>query len=346
VSPSAWRGPRSREKRRRSKDKIPLRQTAEFFLVYSFLSLVRWMPFWLCRGVARAAGAALFWFVPRRRRVLMMNLGIAFPEMSEAGRGRMARASCESFILTGIESVKYLYRFRMEKAADEVRRMVEGVDTLLARARRVHDESGGCIFVVPHLGNWEIITHGAAAAGIPVTVVVRPLDNPKLEKHLFAMRSETGMEILAKRNAVFHLRTALRKGRSVGLLADQHAGMKGIDVPFFGKPASTTTGPAVLALTFGRPIMLVSCIRRIAGRKYEVLLGDPIFPDTGADSVEEIERLTALMNRGIENLVRQCPDQYLWLHDRWKLTKLWGRSESFLVEKEKEEEAKKNAPED
>jgi len=251
----------------------------------------------------------------------------------------MARASCESFFLTGLESVKHLYRLRFGTVEDEVHRMVGGVDILLARARRIHDESGGCVFVVPHLGNWEIITHGAAAAGIPVTVVVRPLDNLKLERYLFAMRAKSGQEILAKRSALFHLRTALRKGRSVGLLADQHAGLKGIDVPFFGKPASTTTGPASLAVTFGRPIMLVSCIRRVAGRKYEVLLGGPIYPDIEADSMKEIERLTTLINQEIENHIRQCPDQYLWLHDRWKLTKLWGRSESFLTEK-KEKESK------
>ncbi|HJP13795.1 MAG TPA: lysophospholipid acyltransferase family protein [Nitrospinota bacterium] len=337
MSPSPARASNPRKKRRRSKDKSPLRQNAEFLLVYAILSLVRWMPLWLCGGAASLAGSAIYTLAPRRRKILLTNLGIAFPGLSGDERAQMARASCRSFALTGLESVKYLYRFRLESAEADVRRMVEGVDDIFARARRLHDEAGGCIFVVPHLGNWELIAHGATLASIPVTIVVRPLDNPWLEKHLFEMRSGSGQEILAKRNALFHLRTALRKGRSVGLLADQHAGMKGIDVPFFGKPASTTTGPAALAITFGRPIMVVACLRKPGGREYEVLLSDPIHPDTDADSVGEIERLTAAVNREIEGFIRQRPDQYFWLHDRWKLAKLWGRSESFLAEREKTE---------
>jgi KDO2-lipid IV(A) lauroyltransferase len=337
VSPIAGRAEKSRKKRRRSKDKSSLRQNAEFLVVYAAISIIRWIPLWLCNVLAGLAGAMIFLLAPRRRKILLNNLEIAFPDMSTVERARMARASCRSFALTGLESVKYLYRFRLDDAEKEVRRMIDGVESVFDKARRLHDEAGGCIFVVPHLGNWELIVHGATIARIPVTVVVRPLDNPKLEKHLFEMRSGSGQEILAKRNALFHLRTALRKGRSVGLLADQHAGMKGIDVPFFGKPASTTTGPAALAILFCRPIMLVACVRKSSGGVYEVILSDPIVPDTEAESVVEIERLTTLMNSEIEKFVRKYPDQYLWLHDRWKRTKLWGRSEEFFAEKEKVE---------
>ena len=102
-------------------------------------------------------------------------------------------------------------------------------------------------------------------------------------------------------------------------------------------------GPAALAVSFGRPIMLVACVRKPGGGRYEVMLSDPIRPDVEADSLEEIGRLTAAMNREIEAFVRKRPEQYLWLHDRWKLTKLWGRSEAFLAEKAERE--KENAPE-
>ena len=334
---------RSRKKRRRGKDKRSLRQGAEYALVYFLLFLVRLMPFGLCRALASLGGTLIFYLAPRRRRIALRNLKIAFPQESGAERARIALESCRSFVLTGLESVKYLYRFRLADAEKEVRRMIEGTEELFERLRAVHEEAGGCVFVVPHLGNWELTAHGAAIARIPVTIVVRPLDNPRLEKHLFEMRSGSGQEILAKRNALFHLRTALRRGRSIGLLADQHAGMQGIDVPFFGKPASTTTGPAALAVSFGRPIVVVACLRREEEQGYEILLGGPIRPDMAADATQEIKRLTAEMNQEIENFVRKRPDQYLWLHDRWKLEKLWGRSEEFLAKraKEKEEAGKK-----
>lgn len=328
--------PRTRKKRRRSKDKHPLRQNLEFFIAFAFLTLIRLMPFWLCKALAWVLGTAIYGLVPRRRKVALMNLQIAFPDMSDAERKRLALASSRSFVLTGFESMKFVYRARLTETEEGMRRLVEGVDQLISRARKVHEDSGGCIFVIPHLGNWELLSHASAVAGVPVTIVVRPLDNPRLERHLFEMRAASGQEILAKRNALFHLRNALRKGRSVALLADQHAGMRGIDVPFFGKPASTTTGPAALAISFGRPIMLVACIRRRDGKGYEVLLSDPIRPDLEAESVPEIERLTAAVNREVEKFVRQRPEQYLWMHDRWKLTKLWGRSEEFLKRRKKE----------
>ncbi len=336
MSPPRKNTPKGRKKRRRSKDKHPLQQNVEFYLAFAFLTLIRWTPYWLCRALAAIAGEAFFWLAPRRRRIALMNLQIAFPEMSESERKKVARASCRSFVLTGLESVKFIYRSRVADTGKNVRRVVEGVDALFERARKVHDEAGGCIFVIPHLGNWEFLSHASALAEIPVTIVVRPLDNPKLERHLFEMRATSGQEILAKRNALFHLRTALRKGRSVGLLADQHAGMQGIDVPFFGKPASTTTGPAALAVSFDRPIMLVACLRRRDGKGYEALLSGPIRPDLEADSVKEIERITTAVNREIETFVRQRPGQYLWMHDRWKLTKLWGRSEEFPAGQRKE----------
>jgi KDO2-lipid IV(A) lauroyltransferase len=325
-----------RKKQRRSKEKSLLRQYIEFYLAYSFLTLIRWIPYGICKLFSALLGEAVFWLLPRRRRIALTNLEIAFPEMSESERRRVARASCRSFILTGFESVKYIYRSRVEDSEREMRRLVKGVEAVLDRARKVHEEAGGCIFVIPHLGNWEYLSHASAAAEIPVTIVVRPLDNPRLEKHLFEMRASSGQEILAKRNSLFHLRTALRKGRSVGLLADQHAGMKGIDVPFFGKPASTTTGPGALAVSFGRPVMLVACLRSKDGDGYEGLLSEPSWPDQQAESVKEIERITIAVNREIEKFVRERPEQYLWIHDRWKLTKLWGRSESFLAQKAKE----------
>ncbi len=287
--------------------------------------------------MAALAGEAFFWLVPRRRRIALMNLRIAFPEMDEKDRKKVARASCRSFVLTALESVKFVYRSNLEKSEKDMRRLVEDLDSILERVRGVHEKGGGCIFVIPHLGNWEFLSHASAVAGIPVTIVVRPLDNPRLERHLFEMRAASGQEILAKRNALFHLRTALRKGRSVALLADQHAGMRGLDVPFFGKPASTTTGPAALAISFGRPIMVATCLRRRDGKGYEALLGEPIWPDLEAESVEEIERITIAINREIETFVRERPEQYLWMHDRWKQTKLWGRSEEFLASQTKQD---------
>ena len=317
----------SRPARKRSKDKGAFHQWVEYVLLVSFLKLIRVLPYGVCRAVAAVVGEAVFRFAPRRRRIARANLRIAFPELDEAQRLVLARRSCRSFILTCLEGAKFLIRFDPLRAEKTVREIVDGAEEMFERVRAIHERAGGCVFVVPHLGNWECLAHAGALAGVPLTIPVRPLDNRKLEASLYEMRASSGQEILSKKNAFFHLREALRKGRSVAILADQNAGGDGIDAPFFGKPARTTPAPAALAVLYDRPIVLISCLRKGDGRRYEILLSEPIAPDLSAQSAKkEIERLTRAVNEETENFIRRGPEQYLWIHDRWKLTKEQGRA--------------------
>lgn len=315
--------PPKRKKKRRSKDKGALHQWVEYALIVSLLGVVRALPYGVCRAVAAVAGEAIFRLIPRRRRIARANLRIAFPELGEAERLVLARRSCRSFILTCLEGAKFLVRFEPRRAREMMLKTVEGGEEALKKARAAHESADGCVFVAPHLGNWEYLSHAGALAGIPLTIPVRPLDNRKLEAALREMRAASGQEILSKRNAFFHLREALRKGRSVAILADQNAGAQGIDAPFFGRAASTTPAPAALAVLYDRPIVLLSCLRKEGRpRRYEAFLSEPIVPDMNARSAkEEIARLTAAMNRETENLIRKAPEQYLWIHDRWKLAR-------------------------
>ena len=315
------------KKRRRSKDKSALQQWVEYALLVSLLHVVRLLPYGACRAFAAVAGEAIFRLARRRRRIARANLRIAFPELDEAARLVLARRSCHSFVLTCLEGAKFLTRFEPRRAEKALREVVDGAEEIFDKVRAVHEDAGGCVFVVPHLGNWECLAHAGALAGIPLTIPVRPLDNRKLEASLHEMRASSGQEILAKKNAFFHLREALRKGRSVAILADQNAGAEGIDAPFFGKPARTTPAPAALAVLYNRPIVLISCLRKGRDRRYEVFLSEPIAPDMDAPSAKgEIERLTRVVNVETEKLIRKGPEQYLWIHDRWKLTKKTARA--------------------
>ena len=299
----------------------------EYAVIVSFLWLIRLLPYGVCRAVSVLTGEAIFRFAPRRRRIARANLRIAFPELDEAQRLLLARRSCRSFVLTCLEGAKFLTRFDLRRAEKTVRAIVDDAEETIDKVRAIHEDAGGCVFVVPHLGNWEFLAHAGALAGIPLTVPVRPLDNRKLEASLYEMRASSGQEILSKKNAFFHLREALRKGRSVAILADQNAGGEGIDAPFFGRPARTTPAPAALAVLYNRPLVLISCLRKGDARRYEILLSEPIAPDVNAKSAKkEMERLTKLVNEETENFVRKGPEQYLWIHDRWKLTKSQGRS--------------------
>ncbi len=319
--------PTESTRRKRSKDKGAFHQWVEYALITSVLRLIRMLPYGVCRAFSVIVGEAIFRFAPRRRRIARANLRIAFPELDEAQRLVLARRSCRSFILTCLEGAKFLTHFDLRRAEKTVRDIVDGAEETIDKVRAIHEDAGGCVFVVPHLGNWEFLAHAGALAGIPLTVPVRPLDNRKLEASLYEMRASSGQEILSKKNALFHLREALRKGRSVAILADQNAGGDGIDAPFFGKPARTTPAPAALAVLYNRPLVLISCLRKGDDRRYEILLSEPITPDMNAPSAKkEIERLTKTVNEETENFIRKGPEQYLWIHDRWKLTKSQGRA--------------------
>ncbi len=189
-------------------------------------------------------------------------------------------------------------------------------ETLFTRVKQLHDASNGCVFVTPHLGNWELLPYIATAVGVPMVIPVRPLDNPLIEDLLSRNREQTGHVFLDRRNVMMKLQHHLRRGRSAAILADQST-LGGLVTPFFGRPALTTPVPAVLAMQHGCPIVVVACVRsgrlRFAGR-----VSEPILPRPDTFEKAEARRLTELMNRAMEDLIREFPEQYLWMHDRWK----------------------------
>jgi KDO2-lipid IV(A) lauroyltransferase len=189
---------------------------------------------------------------------------------------------------------------------------------MLTRVRQLHDEHRGCVFVTPHLGSWELLPYDAAVFGIPLTVPVRPLDNPYLERQLARARAATGHRFVSRRHGLLGLGTDLARGRSLAILADQ-ATVGGPRIEFFGRPAHTSPVPALLAVRYGRPIVVVACVRtEDAG--FTGWVSEPLWPDQAADESEaaQVERLTAAMNRQMEAVIRLYPDQYLWMHNRWK----------------------------
>ena len=259
--------------------------------------------------------------VPRRRNIAIENLRNAFNgEKTEKEIRDIARQSCKSFFLTFLEIVKLGSLFLKPDTMDRIRPTTENLDQLFLKAKKIHDESGGCIFVTPHISNWEILPYVSSAVGIPLAIVVRPLDNVYLEKLIYANRAASGQIIIPKRNALFVLQKTLQQGKSIGLLPDQST-MKGVSVEFFGRKATTTPVPAILAITYKRPIVVVACCRKSNEYQYEGFVCDPIWPGEYKSEKAEIFRLTEEMNRKMESIIKKYPSQYLWIHNRWKTYK-------------------------
>ncbi len=302
----------------RKKRKGIVLQLLEYGGVLLLLFFSRITPLPVIHGLSRLLGNLLYLLVRKRRIIATENVRHAFSgEKTEAEIRSIARASCGSFFLTFLEIAKFRYLFRKPRAFDALRRTSPGLDEILSKAKTAHDESGGCLFVTPHIGNWELLPHVSAKLGIPLVVVVRPLDNRYLEHLIFADRAESGQIIIPKKNALFVLQKTLQQGKSIGLLPDQST-MRGVSVDFFGRKATTTPVPALLAIMYQRPIVVVACCRNEARSGFEGYVSEPIHPASHVSEKEEILRLTGLMNREMETVIRKYPTQYLWMHNRWK----------------------------
>jgi KDO2-lipid IV(A) lauroyltransferase len=240
------------------------------------------------------------------------NLAHAFPEMPPAEVDRLGREVFAHF--GGL-------------AADLLRSETEPIEKLLARvevvglehARAAVASGRGVFFATPHLGNWEWASIVTGANGIPVTVVARPLDNPLLDARLTAMRERTGCRVVSKRDAARILLKTLRSGGLVGILADQRARPPdAVVVPFFGRPAATTSSVARLVAKTGALVLPATCLRTGPGR-YRYVFSAPFDAATLAPEEREVEPLTARLTALVESQVREAPGQWLWLHDRWRL---------------------------
>lgn len=289
-----------------------------FLTVYPILRLTRIIPLRAGVWASRGLGFLVYYFATNRRRIAIDNLRHAFRgAKSEREIRLIARQSCGSFVVAGFEAIKSIPVLIRPDSPALIRQHCEGLDALFLKAREIHRQSGGCIFVTPHLGNWEFLPFVGFGAGIAMVVVVRPLDNSYLEKLLYEQRLASGQIIVPKTNSMQLLQLALRRGKSVAMLPDQ-ATMKAISVDYLGRKATTTPVPALLAVRYHRPIVVVACCRKSNDLDYEGMVSDPIWPDPRSSEKPEILRLTELMNREMSALVKRFPEQYLWMHDRWK----------------------------
>ncbi len=266
-------------------------------------------------------GNLLYFLVAKRRNIAIKNLHNAFEgKKSEKEIKHIARMSCKAFILTFLEIIKFRSLLARHDSLKRLRDTTEGLDKLFLKAKKIHQESDGCIFVTPHIGNWEILPHVSSIVGIPLAIVVRPLDNVRLEKLIYTNRVASGQFIMPKRNSLFLLQETLRQGKSLGLLPDQST-MKGISVDFFGHKATTTPVPAILAVMYKKPIVVVACCRKLDHYHYEGFVSDPIWPGEYKSEKAEIYRITQAMNSKMEAIIQRYPEQYLWMHNRWKTYK-------------------------
>jgi KDO2-lipid IV(A) lauroyltransferase len=181
----------------------------------------------------------------------------------------------------------------------------------------------GLIVVIGHLGNWELAGLAVTLSGIPLHSLARPIENPWIDALLNKFRTQTGQKIIPKYHALGSMIRVLQNNEILIIQVDQDARHSGVYVDFFGRPASTHRSPAVLALKYGTPIIVADIFRE--GGLHHCVLSDPILPDPFKNHPDPVKSLTQAYTRIFEKFVQAHPDQWFWVHDRWKTAERQAR---------------------
>ncbi|MBC8414344.1 MAG: hypothetical protein ISR96_05595 [Nitrospira sp.] len=308
-------------KRKPKKKKGQLLKILEYVTISALVYMTRITPLPIVKFISNTAGNLLYFISSRRRNIAINNLTHAFRyEMSAKKIRRLARSSCQAFFFTFLEAIKMRYVFARHDAFETLRQTTDNLEELYDKAKQYHQKYGACIFVTPHIGNWEMLPMVCSHIEIPLAVVARPLDNEYLEKLLFANRISEGQVLIPKTNAMFVLQKTLKRGISIGMLPDQSTA-KGVLIDFFKRQATTTPVPAILAINYNKPVIVVACCRKPGSYKYEGFISEPILPGNYTSEKDEIIRITTAITKEMEKIIRKYPNQYLWIHNRWKTYK-------------------------
>jgi KDO2-lipid IV(A) lauroyltransferase len=289
-----------------------MREALEYALVRMLLSGFAVLP----RPLAWRVGAAVGWFawlaVPKLRRTGLRNLEIAFPQMPAAERERLLRRLYRHL---GRQLAEFCRMPRYTR--DNTRGLIryEGLEHYLAARER----GQGVLIITGHLGAWELSSFWHSLMGYPMTMVIRRLDNPRVDRLVNGIRCLHGNRVVHKDDFARGLLAAMRQGDTVGILMDTNmTPPQGVFVPFFGTPACTASGLARVALRTGAAVLPGFLVWEDAEQQFVLRFGPEIPLLRTGDDERDIVENTARFTAAIEESIRCSPDQWLWVHRRWK----------------------------
>jgi len=287
-------------------------------LVYLAVRLVvcvlQGLPASATRAFAGVLARLAFLVDKRHRNVARENLRFAFPEIADdpAKIDKLVRGCYAHFCLMLVEMLTiprklHLTNWRKYASLTYGERCTPG---LLS--------GKPFLIVTAHFGNWEMAGFAIGLFGFRTWAIARTLDNPRLEKFLMKFREKTGQTILAKKGDFDNINEVLTRGGTIATLGDQDAGQKGLFVDFFNRPASTHKAVALLALQYDMPMVVVGVPRVGHPSRYEIIAEDLIDPRDYEGDPNAVRLMTERYTQALERMIRRYPEQYFWLHRRWK----------------------------
>ncbi|NMO22219.1 lysophospholipid acyltransferase family protein [Pyxidicoccus fallax] len=288
-----------------------LKRFLRYLLIRGVLLLLQPLPLGVARTLGARLGSLAYTLAGGERRKALKSLAVAFPEKSDAERHELGRAAfrhlgaaamevaCTGALDQGLE--------RLVAWPEEDRRVLE---TALARGR-------GVVFVSGHVGNWELLARRVARAGYPSQSIAKETTDPRLTELVGRFRERGGVRSIwrGQEGAARAMLRALRSGEILGILIDQDTKVQSLFVPFFGQLAATPRAAADLAIRTGAAVVTGFCHRD--GEGYRLSMEEVPVPQVEDREAAALE-LTAALSLRIEAAIRRTPEQWVWMHQRWK----------------------------
>ncbi|MCX7703808.1 MAG: lysophospholipid acyltransferase family protein [Planctomycetota bacterium] len=290
-----------------------IRAIFEYALLRGAELILKSVPLDTAYLVGKGIGILSFHIDRRHRRVGMQNLKMVFGQRKSRGERRSLLRKL--YLHLGMVFVEMVRMTRLLRGNNH-RRFIElvgfeRVESLLATGRPV-------IFVTAHIGNWELLGGVMSVLYPKFYSIARTMDNPFIDRLLVKNRESVGMGVLKKHGSGRRLLDVLRGGGRIGILVDQNTPVDNIFVDFLGVKASTARAVPLLALKTNAAIMPGCCYRKGDGLRYVIEAGTPIYPDVKAEREAEVHRIAKEYTSQIERWIMAHPEQWLWLHRRWK----------------------------
>src|SRR4030043_1070619 len=290
------------------------------YIIYLLLRVssffINLLPEGFALWVGRQLGIVMYYLDWEHRKVALQNLFLAFGQ--EKSVSEIQGIARRTFQNLGMMAIEFFRIPRMDGETFKERVKIEGLEEALG----LLEKKKGALLLIGHFGNWEMMGLMSKVIGNQIMVIAKPMKkNQWVDQFITKIRNASGLEVISTVNASRKVMKALSQNRVVGILIDQRAKRsEGIWADFFGRNAPTTPGLAVLAMKTGAPVLPVFMVRN-GFQKHRLLIKEPLELIRTGHIKKDVEANTQLFNRTLESMIRQYPDQWFWVHQRWERKK-------------------------
>lgn len=295
-----------------------MKEKLEYFIVLFFIKFVKIMPEKFTFALLNFFGKIAYIFLAKRRKLAIKNLSLAFKEKSSK---EIKNLAYNNFLSIARTVAEILFVLSKKRKSEDFLEDKEDAIKQYENAIKGKEEKQGVVCITAHFGNWEILANYFASKGFSLTIIGRRGDNKLIENNITTpFRESFGNLNIHKSEAMNAMIKTLKNGGRIGILIDQKAGSSGVKTTFFERDCTTTPSVAFLKLKYNPLVIPAFAIREKSG-KLRIVFFEPVsyIADDKKTKEEKVKAITQKYNDIFESIVRQYPEQWFWMHNRWKI---------------------------